>query len=138
MISTPWAYQAYRAEFGHSYIRDAQSLESRTQCVHSGPMVRAILNKNHAQIAQLLHNDLEKVVLPTTLPVLQLREAFESCGALGTMMSGSGPTVFALSESEAHAHEIQRQVRAMIPDPDVEFWVTKFCNHGIQIVSAVN
>jgi hypothetical protein len=26
----------------------------------------------------------------------------------------------------------------MIPDPDVEFWVTKFSNRGIQVVSAVS
>jgi 4-diphosphocytidyl-2-C-methyl-D-erythritol kinase len=138
MISTPWAYQAYRAEFGHSYVRDSESLESRSARVHSGPMVQAIYNRDGSQIGQLLHNDLEKIVLPTTPPVSQLREAFESCGALGTMMSGSGPTVFALADSEAHAQEIQRQVRAMIPDPDVEFWVTKFSNRGIQVVSAVS
>ena len=138
MISTPWAYQAYRAEFGHSYVRDSESLESRSARVHSGPMVQAIYNRDGSQIGQLLHNDLEKIVLPTTPPVSQLREAFESCGALGTMMSGSGPTVFALADSEAHAQEIQRQVRAMIPDPDVELWVTKFSNRGIQVVSAVS
>jgi 4-diphosphocytidyl-2-C-methyl-D-erythritol kinase len=138
MISTPWAYQAYRAEFGHSYVQDAKTLKSRAERMHSGPMVQAIINKNHAQIAQRLHNDLEKVVLPTTPPVSQLREAFESCGALGTMMSGSGPTIFALATSQAHANEMQQQVKAMIPDPDVEFWVTKFSNRGIQVVSAVN
>jgi 4-diphosphocytidyl-2-C-methyl-D-erythritol kinase len=138
MISTPWAYQAYRAEFGHSYVRDAKSLESRTANVHSGPMVKAILHKDGSQIGQLLHNDLEKVVLPTTPQVLQLREAFEKSGALGTMMSGSGPTVFALCESEAHAHEIQQKVREIISAPDVEFWVTRLSNRGIQVVSPVS
>lgn len=138
MISTPWAYQAYRAQFGDTYIRDSQSLESRSHRVHSGPMVQAILHKNSAEIAQLLHNDLEKVVLPTTHQVAQLREAFQSCGALGTMMSGSGPTVFALCESQDQAEEIEQKVRTKIDDPDVEFWVTKFSNHGIQVVSPNN
>ena len=138
MISTPWAYQAYRSEFGHSYVRDAKSLESRAERVHAGPMVNAIFKKDEAQIAQLLHNDLEKVVLPTTPQVAQLREAFHSSGALGTMMSGSGPTVFALCESEIHAQEIQQNVRAMISDPDVEFWITRFSNRGIQVVSPVS
>lgn len=138
MISTPWAYQAYRAEFGYSYLQDSASLQARAERVHSGPMVQAILHKKPAQIGQLLHNDLEKVVLPTTPPVSQLREAFESCGALGTMMSGSGPTVFALATSKAQAQKMEQQVRAMIPDPDVEFWITKLCNHGIQVVSTAN
>ena len=156
MVSTVWAYQTYRSEFGHTYIRDrvslvtpeelglptlgasAESLESRAARVHSGPMVNAIFNKNASQIGQLLHNDLEKVVLPATPQVMQLREAFESSGALGTMMSGSGPTVFALCESEAHAQEIQQNVRARIADPDLDFWVTKFSNHGVQVVSTVS
>lgn len=138
MISTAWAYQTYRTQFGHTYVRDAQSLESRAHRVHSGPMVNAIYTKDGTKIAQLLHNDLEKVVLSTAPQVLQLREAFQSSGALGTMMSGSGPTVFALCESEAQAQEVQQKVRARIPDPEVDFWVTKFSNHGIQIVSTVN
>jgi 4-diphosphocytidyl-2-C-methyl-D-erythritol kinase len=138
MISTAWAYQAYRAQFGSTYIRDSESLEARAAKVHSGPMVKAILHKNHSEIGQLLHNDLEKVVLPTTPQVLHLREAFEKSGALGTMMSGSGPTVFALSESETQAQEIQQKVRAMLPDADVDFWVTKFSPRGIQIVSSAN
>ncbi len=138
MISTAWAYQTYRSEFGHAYVRDTESLESRAQRVHSGPMVNAIFNKDGSQIGQLLHNDLEKVVLPTTPQVSQLRQVFEQSGALGTMMSGSGPTVFALCESEAHAQEIQQRVRETISDPDVEFWVTRFSNRGIQVVSSVS
>lgn len=138
MISTAWAYQTYRAQFGHTYVRDSESLESRASRVHSGPMVNAIYNKNEPQIGQLLHNDLEKVVLPTTPQVTQLREAFQSSGALGTMMSGSGPTVFALCESQAHALEIQDKVRAIVASPDVDFWVTKFSNRGIQVVSSVS
>jgi 4-diphosphocytidyl-2-C-methyl-D-erythritol kinase len=137
MISTAWAYKAYRAEFGHTYVSDTESLESRANRVHSGPMVNAILHKDGAQIGQLLHNDLEKVVLPTTHQVARLREAFHNSGALGTMMSGSGPTVFALAESPEQAQEIQQKARAMVPDADVDFWVTKFSNRGIQIVSPV-
>ncbi|HAA27106.1 MAG TPA: 4-(cytidine 5'-diphospho)-2-C-methyl-D-erythritol kinase [Cyanobacteria bacterium UBA8553] len=137
MISTAWAYQAYRAEFGHSYVRDTESLESRAHRVHSGPMVHAISHKDGSQIGQLLHNDLEKVVLPTTPQVSRLRDAFHSSGVLGTMMSGSGPTVFALCESEAHAQEIQQKMRAMFPEADLDFWVTRLSNRGIQVVSSV-
>ena len=62
----------------------------------TGPRVGAIAQKDRSKIGQLLHNDIEKVALPVYPQVLQLREAFESAGVLGTMMSGSGPTVFAL------------------------------------------
>ncbi|HBL60515.1 MAG TPA: 4-(cytidine 5'-diphospho)-2-C-methyl-D-erythritol kinase, partial [Cyanobacteria bacterium UBA8803] len=132
-VSTAWAYQTYRSEFGHSYIRDSQNLESRARCVHSGPMVQAILNKDGAQIGKLLHNDLEKVVLPNNPQVLQLREAFHNTSALGAMMSGSGPTVFALCESQEQAQEIVQQVRTAISNPDLDFWVSRFSNQGIFI-----
>jgi len=133
-VSTPWAYQTYRFEFGDSYIQDTEDLEARAAKVHSGPMVKAIANKDGSQIGQLLHNDLEKVVLPAYPQVSHLREAFEDSGALGVMMSGSGPTVFALCESLSQAQEIHQQVRSTIDDPDLDFWVTKFCSNGITIV----
>ncbi|NEO80103.1 4-(cytidine 5'-diphospho)-2-C-methyl-D-erythritol kinase [Moorena sp. SIO4G3] len=135
MVSTAWAYQTYRNQFGETYIREPEDLESRANRVHSGPMVKAILNKDGGEISKLLRNDLEKVVLPNHPKVLQLREAFENSGAIGTMMSGSGPTVFALCESQEQAQEIQQKVSIDITDPDLEFWVTKLSTQGIQIIS---
>lgn len=135
MVSTAWAYQTYRAQFGETYIREPEDLESRANRFHSGSMVKEILNKDVGQIGKLLRNDLEKVVLPNHPQVLELRKAFENSGAIGTMMSGSGPTVFALCESQEQAQEIQQKVSIDITDPDLEFWVTKLSNQGIQIMS---
>ncbi|NES25289.1 MAG: 4-(cytidine 5'-diphospho)-2-C-methyl-D-erythritol kinase [Symploca sp. SIO3E6] len=135
-VSTPWAYKTYRSEFGDSYIQDTEDLEARAAKVHSGPMVQAIANKDGSQIGQLLHNDLEKVVLPAHPQVSQLRDKFQNSGALGVMMSGSGPTVFALCESQAQAQEIEQQMRSTIPDPDLDFWVTNFCSNGIRLIES--
>ena len=132
-VYTPWAYQTYRQQYLSSYVTDADSLEARRERVHSGPMVRAIYNKDGAKIGQLLHNDLEKVVLPEYPQVLRLREAFISAGVLGTMMSGSGPTVFALCETEAQAQQVQQQVRQSILDPDLDLWVTGVTTNGIHV-----
>jgi len=141
-VSTAWAYQTYRTQFSHTYGRSEGVNKSTTTeminpptRVHSGSMVQAILNKNVAKIGQLLYNDLEQVVLPNYPQVLQLRQAFENCGALGTMMSGSGPTVFALCQSQEQAQALLQHVQSEIPDPNLGFWVTKFASHGIQIVS---
>lgn len=141
-VSTAWAYQSYRTQFSHTYGRSEGVNKSTTTetinpptRVHSGSMVQAILNKNVAKIGQLLYNDLEQVVLPNYPQVLQLRQAFENCGALGTMMSGSGPTVFALCQSQEQAQALLQHVQSEIPDPNLGFWVTKFASHGIQIVS---
>jgi 4-diphosphocytidyl-2-C-methyl-D-erythritol kinase len=132
-VSTVWAYSTYRATFGHSYIRDPQNLESRAQAVHSGSMVKAVIHANGAEIAQRLHNDLEKVVLPEYPQVLQLRQAFQDSGALGVLMSGSGPTVFALCTSSEQAQQVKQQVRNAIPDPDLDLWIAQMCSAGIQV-----
>ncbi|MBW4561549.1 MAG: 4-(cytidine 5'-diphospho)-2-C-methyl-D-erythritol kinase [Mojavia pulchra JT2-VF2] len=137
-VSTAWAYNTYRQQFGSTYIRDSASLTARANAVHSGSMVKAIANKNVVDIAQKLHNDLERVVLPEYPQVLQLRDVFASAeGVLGTMMSGSGPTVFALLESQQQAEAVKQQVRTAIPDEDLELFVTRTTTHGIKIASSV-
>jgi 4-diphosphocytidyl-2-C-methyl-D-erythritol kinase len=134
-VSTPWAYKTYRAEFGDSYIRDSDNLAIRASAVHSGEMVKAILHQDVKEIAQKLHNDLEKVVLPAYPQVLQLREIFANAGVLGTMMSGSGPSVFGLCESQEHAEQVNQQVKTATNNEDLELFVTQAIAHGIQIVS---
>ncbi|WP_414752492.1 4-(cytidine 5'-diphospho)-2-C-methyl-D-erythritol kinase [Anabaena sp. CCY 9910] len=134
-VSTAWAYKTYRQEYGSTYLRDTNDLASRAAAVHSGSIVKAIVEKDAVAIAQKLHNDLEKVVLPSYPQVLQLRELFASQpGVIGTMMSGSGPSVFALCETQAQAEQVQQQVRQTIPDEDLELFVTRTITHGIQVV----
>jgi 4-diphosphocytidyl-2-C-methyl-D-erythritol kinase len=134
-VSTAWAYKTYRQEFGSSYIRDINNLTARAAAVHSGEIVKAILEQDAVKIAQKMHNDLERVVLPAYPQVLQLRELFATGeGVLGTMMSGSGPSVFALMESEQQAQALKQKVRTAIPDEDLELFVTRTITHGIQVV----
>ncbi|MDB9445281.1 4-(cytidine 5'-diphospho)-2-C-methyl-D-erythritol kinase [Anabaena sp. CS-542/02] len=137
-VSTAWAYKTYRQEFGSSYLRDTENLAARAAAVHSAPIVKGILNKDIGEIAQKLHNDLERVVLPAYPQVSQLRELFaDQQGVLATMMSGSGPTVFALVESEEQAQAVKLQIRAALPDEDLELFVTQTVIHGIQVTSSV-
>ncbi|NMG07392.1 4-(cytidine 5'-diphospho)-2-C-methyl-D-erythritol kinase [Brasilonema sp. UFV-L1] len=136
-VSTPWAYKIYREQFGDSYLKDTDSLTTRAAAIHSGPIVKAILNQDTTEIAQKLHNDLERVVLPAYPQVLQLRETFANAGVLGTMMSGSGPSVFAICESQQQAEQVKLRVRETIPDEDLELFVTRMTSHGIQITSSV-
>jgi 4-diphosphocytidyl-2-C-methyl-D-erythritol kinase len=98
-ISTAWAYGTYREKFGHTYVSKPEELLERRQRFHSGSMISAIADRDGQKIGQLLYNDLEKVALPAYPQVAQLRAAFEKTDILGVMMSGSGPTVFALAES---------------------------------------
>jgi 4-diphosphocytidyl-2-C-methyl-D-erythritol kinase len=133
-VSTPWAYNTYRQAFGHEYAHDTESLTDRSHHVHSGNLVRAIVDRDAIKIGKLLSNDLEKVVLPAYPLVRQLRAEFQRHPNLGTMMSGSGPTVFSLASSQAQAETLYHQVRAAIPDPDLELFVTQFCDRGVKVI----
>ncbi len=132
-VSTPWAYHTYRQQFGHTYLCSSDDLECRRQQVHSSGMLGAIAQQDTPKIAQLLHNDLEKVVLPEYPQVQHLRDQFQAIGVLGTLMSGSGSTVFALVESAPQAEQVKAKMRTATPDPNLELWVTKFSPSGIQL-----
>lgn len=134
-VSTAWAYKTYKEQYGSSYIFDKERVLSRSAQVHSGSLVKAILHKESASIGKLIHNDLEKVVLSAFEQVARLREAFQQVECLGAMMSGSGPTVFALCESKEQAEMVTLKTKETIPDPDLAFWITRLSSAGIQIDS---
>ena len=131
-VSTPWAYNTYRGQFESEYEQNPENFSTRAHRIHSGSLVQAIVAKDSVKIGELLYNELEKVVLPAYPLVSQLRDEFERHSSLGTMMSGSGPTVFSLTDSLAQAETIYHQVRSNITDPDLELFVTKFCDRGVR------
>ncbi|MEX0269319.1 4-(cytidine 5'-diphospho)-2-C-methyl-D-erythritol kinase [Leptolyngbyaceae cyanobacterium UHCC 1019] len=132
-VSTPWAYQTYRQQFESSYLREPTVQVNRRREVRSGAMLTAIAHRDSAQIGQLLHNDLEKVVLSHYPKVADLQKRFRDRQPLGTMMSGSGPTVFALTHTQAEAQQLSDQMSSAIADPDLELWVSQFSHCGIHV-----
>lgn len=61
-----------------------------------------------AQIGQGLVNDLERAVLLLSPQLGKLKERLKSLDTKGVMISGSGPCVFAIVETEQQAKDIQR------------------------------
>ncbi|MEM7769412.1 MAG: 4-(cytidine 5'-diphospho)-2-C-methyl-D-erythritol kinase [Cyanobacteria bacterium P01_A01_bin.37] len=134
-VSTPWAYKTYRDHFSDSYVSDENSVGDRHHQFHSGPIVAAITQKDITQIGKLLHNDLEKAVLPAHPTVQAVKDALLMLNPLGAMMSGSGPTVFALAATQDHAEDLKQHLRAQVPDPDLGIWVTQLVPSSIQLVA---
>jgi 4-diphosphocytidyl-2-C-methyl-D-erythritol kinase len=62
-------------------------------------------------IVSSLHNDFEDVVLPQVSAVGDLRRAFAAGGAPGSLLSGSGSTVFALTQAQDRALELADEGR---------------------------
>ncbi|MFS8784062.1 4-(cytidine 5'-diphospho)-2-C-methyl-D-erythritol kinase [Synechococcus sp. R6-6] len=124
-VSTAWAYQAFRSRQG-SLGGDAlpkPTLPTLPQAL------AALSRQDPPALARSLRNDLEQVVLPEYAIVGELRQALLSAGALGSLMSGSGPTVFGIMPSLELAAQVRNTLRRQFQD--VEFWVTQFAPTGI-------
>jgi len=122
-ISTAWAYQAFRAH-------RAASLPSAGSSLSTLPQVLAALERRDLlALARSLRNDLERPVLAEYAIVGKLRQALLEVGALGSLMSGSGPTVFGLMASLEGAAQACESLRRRFPE--VDFWVTQFAPTGI-------
>jgi 4-diphosphocytidyl-2-C-methyl-D-erythritol kinase len=132
-VATPWAYQTYRQKFGHTYPQTVAELEAKKQQQRSSEILTAIAQRDTDKICRSLYNDLEKVVLPEYPKVQGLRDSFAVMDVLGTMMSGSGSTVFALCGSEAQALAVRDGMRQQFDDPTLDLWVTKFAASGVRI-----
>ena len=135
-VPTPWAYKAYREQFGPTYPQSAEEFDDRKQYLKSSELINAIAHKDNVAIGRLLHNDLERVVLPNYPQVQSLRDAFGRTQNLGFMMSGSGSTVFALCNTKEDAEALKVEMRSLIPDETLEFWVTQFCSSGVKIATS--
>lgn len=133
-VSTAWAYQTYRQQFGETYVQQPETVEPGRKKAHSANLVSAIAQQNYPQIGQLLYNDLEKVVFPAYPQVEALKTAFQQEEAvLGAMMSGSGPTVFALCPATTNVETIVTAVQSKLNDSSIDFWATELSSHGIQV-----
>jgi 4-diphosphocytidyl-2-C-methyl-D-erythritol kinase len=132
-VSTPWAYQTYRQQFGESYANTAAAQEERRRSGPSVGLLGAIAHRDPQAIGGALHNDLEKVVLDHHPQVAVLREKMLRQSSLGGMMSGSGPTVFVLASTWEEAQQIATQIQIELPDPDLALWVTQFMTHGVYL-----
>lgn len=73
-------------------------------------MVAALRSRSPRQVATALTNNLEAVVEPAVPAIARMKAALLAAGALGAVMSGSGPTVFGVARSLDHAQAIRRRV----------------------------
>lgn len=74
-------------------------------------MIRAIEMENYELLCSSLGNVLETVTFKLHPEVVMLKEQMKRFGADATLMSGSGPTVFGLVDSEARVSRIYNGLR---------------------------
>jgi len=99
-ISTTWAYG--RARFALTPQGGGASI-----------LAAAIERRDWPAIASHLHNDFEDVVLPEFGVVARLRRVLKESGSLGSLLSGSGSTVFGLARTQEEAQLAARRAAAL-------------------------
>lgn len=71
----------------------------------------AILTGNYKQMIANMGNSLEDITIKRKPFIQKIKQRMLSCGADVALMSGSGPTVFALCQSEKKANRIVNSMR---------------------------
>lgn len=75
------------------------------------PLTMALGAGDSAEVATLLHNDLERPAFTLRPELEEKKDVLVEAGALGASMSGSGPTMFGIAPDESSANDIAGKVR---------------------------
>lgn len=98
-VSTKWVY-------------DRLSLDEQTKHPDIDQLITDIKQQNLNAMASHMGNILEEVTINEYPVIAQIKEHLLEHGALNAMMSGSGPTVFALFEERGAARDAADALRA--------------------------
>ena len=75
-------------------------------------LVQALKRKDLKALASGMGNILELVTVPAYPVIEEIRQCILKAGACGALMSGSGPTVFGIFDTQANARKAVQAVRA--------------------------
>lgn len=107
--------------YGHL---DLTNLGTRPE---TSTMVKALATANLTEICSNLVNVLESVTLKLYPQVALIKQQMRAAGAVETLMSGSGPTVFGLARDEQHAQQVAAHLQDVV---EGQIIVTKTTNQG--------
>ena len=87
------------------FVYENLKLDENTVHPDIDQLVADIKNKDLHAIAKDMGNVLESVTIPEYPIIAQIKDQMMKSGAINSMMSGSGPTVFGLFEDEETARK---------------------------------
>ena len=105
-VSTAWAYK--------TYDRIGAALHPDTQA-----MLAAISEENGEKVANGLVNVLEEVTMQEHPIIGAYKRVLTENGAMTSLMSGSGPTVFGLAKTKENAERAAQALSHAYPDAAV-------------------
>jgi len=83
-----------------AYVYNKLDLDNRSKRIDVDKIVEYIEEDNVKKVAENMENIMEQVVIKEYPIIAQIKEDMVRYGALGSIMSGSGPTVFGIFDDE--------------------------------------
>lgn len=143
-ISTPWVYGAYDEcpEIFHlaeklrdRYMSDTLPCDFARQALAQG---------NLAEALKAFGNDFEQVVFPHYQELKDIKQTFIKLGAMGCHMTGSGPTIFAVTASREAAEQLKtdfyenycqvNEIACATKYDPIDLWVASTIESGAQVL----
>ena len=122
-----------------SVLKENISLKKATiQCGNLGGLISGLFTNDYALIGRSLHDELVEPVRSILIPhFVELKQAAAESGALGSGISGSGPSVFALSKGLETAQRTAQTMSAILQQTNIPFetHVSAINPNGIQQLS---
>lgn len=107
------------------YVYTHLKLDELTEHPDTEHLLDCIRRRDDAGLARGLSNVLETVTIPEYPILLELKQFFLREGAIGSLMSGSGPTTYGLYQDEILARMALRKAQQQYPDCDIILCQTK-------------
>ncbi|CAI8360459.1 homoserine kinase [Flavobacteriaceae bacterium] len=103
-----------------------------------GSLIHALHTNNFALIGSALKDVIVEPHRSQLIPNFQtLKTAAHEANALGTSISGSGPSVFSLCQGKAVAHDVENAQKELLKSTGIPFdiYVSKINTQGIKILT---
>ena len=114
-VSTAFVYGNLKA----GQLESHPDIDAQVQAIRAGDL---------HQMASLMGNVLETVTIPQYPVISDIKKCMMDCGAVGAMMSGSGPTVFGLFDEEQKAKAAYEALSGS--DAAKQVFLTKFFHNS--------
>lgn len=103
MVKCPVLIAKPQISVSTKFVYQNLKLDEHTVHPDIDRLIQDIRNKDLQAVARDMGNVLETVTIPNYPVIAQIKEQMMHSGAVNSMMSGSGPTVFGLFENEKQA-----------------------------------
>ena len=100
-------------------------------------LIAGLLKKDYELISRSLEDRIVEPVRSVLIPKFdQIKNESKAAGALGGGISGSGPSVFMLSETRETARKVENAMRQIYENTEINFntYVTEINSRGVNIV----